>query len=309
MPNNGSDILGNNIYIEKSFNYQESFFNIKSNDTEKILELVDKLNISVSENEIKNIESVKKTDYKQFSLIENHYIINNCFLEPGFFFKTENINKILPFIKFNIKESEDAKEGDQKLREVLEIIEKKAKKNNLDFSILKKWMFTAKKTFVMKQWIIKLKKIVFYEGFNKLPEANTATQAIEKGGDPGLALWLANKSGIKYECPEPDPNKEIETLKTEFEKVIPESELANVYGCKDEDIVCQYCSSIIHYNEQFCSSCKKYIELGNKTVKVLPVPGELQTCTSPPWLEITCFTIERPNPVPPVSRERAESTR
>ena len=33
---------------------------IKSNDTEKILELVDKLNISVSENEIKNIESVKK---------------------------------------------------------------------------------------------------------------------------------------------------------------------------------------------------------------------------------------------------------
>ena len=36
---------------------------------------------------------------------------------------------------------------------------------------------------------------------------------------------------------------------------------------KDEDIVCQYCSTVIHYNEQFCSSCKKYIELGNKTVK------------------------------------------
>ena len=33
---------------------------IESNDTEKILEIVDKLNISVSENEIKNIESVKK---------------------------------------------------------------------------------------------------------------------------------------------------------------------------------------------------------------------------------------------------------
>ena len=51
---------------------------------------------------------------------------------------------------------------------------------------------------------------------------------------------------------------------------------------KDEDILCQYCSSVIHYNEQFCSSCKKYIELGNKTVKVLPVPGTLQTWISPP---------------------------
>jgi len=36
------------------------------------------------------------------------------------------------------REDEDAKEGDQKLREILEIIERKAKKGNLDFSIIKK---------------------------------------------------------------------------------------------------------------------------------------------------------------------------
>ena len=36
------------------------------------------------------------------------------------------------------REDEDVKEGDQKLREILEIIEKRAKTGNLDFSIVKK---------------------------------------------------------------------------------------------------------------------------------------------------------------------------
>jgi len=36
------------------------------------------------------------------------------------------------------KEAEDAKEADQKLREILEIIEKKAKSHGMDFSIIKK---------------------------------------------------------------------------------------------------------------------------------------------------------------------------
>jgi proline iminopeptidase len=40
------------------------------------------------------INDVKKTNYSSSSLIENHYMLNNCFLEPGFFFKPENINKI-----------------------------------------------------------------------------------------------------------------------------------------------------------------------------------------------------------------------
>jgi len=36
------------------------------------------------------------------------------------------------------REDEDAKEADQRIREILEIIEKRAKKNGLDFSIIKK---------------------------------------------------------------------------------------------------------------------------------------------------------------------------
>ena len=36
---------------------------------------------------------------------------------------------------------------------------------------------------------------------------------------------------------------------------------------KEEDIQCAYCNISIHYNELYCSSCKKYIQLGNKTVK------------------------------------------
>ena len=35
-----------------------------------------------------------KHEYEAGPIIEHHYIRNNCFLEPGFFFKTENINKI-----------------------------------------------------------------------------------------------------------------------------------------------------------------------------------------------------------------------
>lgn len=40
------------------------------------------------------IDIVKKTNNTETALIENNYFINNCFLEPGFFFKVENINKI-----------------------------------------------------------------------------------------------------------------------------------------------------------------------------------------------------------------------
>ena len=35
-----------------------------------------------------------KDEYAAGPIIEHHYLKNNCFLEPGFFFKRENINKI-----------------------------------------------------------------------------------------------------------------------------------------------------------------------------------------------------------------------
>lgn len=48
---------------------------------------------------------------------------------------------------------------------------------------------------------------------------------------------------------------------------------------------------------------------GNVNQKVEPKPTRLSTPTSPPMASTKCFTIESPSPVPPMSRERPESTR
>ena len=48
---------------------------------------------------------------------------------------------------------------------------------------------------------------------------------------------------------------------------------------------------------------------GSLTVKTAPPDGRLAAFTSPPRMPTRCFTIERPRPVPPDSRERALSTR
>ena len=52
-----------------------------------------------------------------------------------------------------------------------------------------------------------------------------------------------------------------------------------------------------------------YAGAGSRIVNVDPRPTSLHTVTSPPWLAHTCLTIDRPNPVPPVARERAASIR
>ena len=48
---------------------------------------------------------------------------------------------------------------------------------------------------------------------------------------------------------------------------------------------------------------------GSTNRKRVPDPTRLTTDTSPPWSAIACFTMESPSPVPPLSRERALSTR
>src|SRR5690349_49896 len=48
---------------------------------------------------------------------------------------------------------------------------------------------------------------------------------------------------------------------------------------------------------------------GSLSLKVLPLPGALSTSMLPPWTWATCLTIERPRPVPPISRDRERSTR
>ncbi len=45
------------------------------------------------------------------------------------------------------------------------------------------------------------------------------------------------------------------------------------------------------------------------TLKVLPAPGGLSTSIVPPWASAMVLAMQRPRPAPPVSRERAGSTR
>jgi len=54
---------------------------------------------------------------------------------------------------------------------------------------------------------------------------------------------------------------------------------------------------------------KSYKVRGISKRKVLPAPGALDTVMLPSWSARMCFTIDSPRPVPPLSRERALSTR
>ena len=56
-------------------------------------------------------------------------------------------------------------------------------------------------------------------------------------------------------------------------------------------------------------SAVQFYTLGSVKKNVVPTPSSLWSQTSPPWAWTMCFTIDRPRPVPPVSRERARSTR
>src|SRR5262249_43517452 len=49
--------------------------------------------------------------------------------------------------------------------------------------------------------------------------------------------------------------------------------------------------------------------LGRRTVKVVPRPSLLVAATLPCIAWVRCLTMDRPSPVPPISRERALSTR
>jgi hypothetical protein len=49
--------------------------------------------------------------------------------------------------------------------------------------------------------------------------------------------------------------------------------------------------------------------IGRVTVKVVPSPSRLSTRIVPPWRSTAWRTIDSPSPVPPVSRDRAVSTR
>src|SRR5699024_2809894 len=57
------------------------------------------------------------------------------------------------------------------------------------------------------------------------------------------------------------------------------------------------------------ASCASVSRAGSRMRKVDPLSTTDSTVTSPPWFETVCLTMLSPKPVPPVARERAESTR
>ena len=61
---------------------------------------------------------------------------------------------------------------------------------------------------------------------------------------------------------------------------------------------------------RICPRTRRFYAIaGSVNQKVLPRPGVLSTPIAPPIVSTRCLTIERPSPVPPMSRERPLSTR
>lgn len=82
-----------------------------------------------------------------------------------------------------------------------------------------------------KEWEIFLNskntnKIILHEGRSIAPEAKTKEEAIKKGADNGLTVWLAQKHSIDYLSPEPNRADEIKKLKDK--------------GFTDEELVIYY---------------------------------------------------------------------
>ena len=62
--------------------------------------------------------------------------------------------------------------------------------------------------------------------------------------------------------------------------------------------------------ERVLTGCAGVVRWGGKrAVKRLPAPSSLSISSAAWWRASACFTIARPSPVPPVSRERLRSTR
>ena len=62
-------------------------------------------------------------------------------------------------------------------------------------------------------------------------------------------------------------------------------------------------------NRFFQNGVSSFYFTGSCTVKVVPLFGSDATVTEPACSRTICLTMESPSPVPPVSRERALSTR
>ena len=125
----------------KKISEKESLSSFLSTARENPKELED----LVGKQDAKKIIDILKTQKKKKTIIKKEISLksqdpNGLEMIKNIFEKINDIEiKYLSAGKYSLKkEAEDAKEADQKLREILETIEKKAKSHGMDFSIIKK---------------------------------------------------------------------------------------------------------------------------------------------------------------------------
>ena len=125
----------------KKISEKESLSSFLSTARENPKELED----LVGKQDAKKIIDILKTQKKKKTIIKKEISLksqdpNGLEMIKNIFEKINDIEiKYLSAGKYSLKkEAEDAKEADQKLREILETIEKKAKSYGMDFSIIKR---------------------------------------------------------------------------------------------------------------------------------------------------------------------------
>lgn len=79
------------------------------------------------------------------------------------------------------------------------------------------------------------------------------------------------------------------------------------FSCRS--MFCRNCASLFKRQTLCVDKTMPTYHTGNLQIKVAPCPSVLSTEIPPPWRCMICFTMARPSPVPPISRERALSTR
>src|ERR1700687_4357568 len=83
----------------------------------------------------------------------------------------------------------------------------------------------------------------------------------------------------------------------------------SVKGSLSHSKLSRSCNGWLHGMERLCHDQAVVATSGKKILIVAPDPTTLSALTDPPWASTRCFTIARPSPVPPASRERPLSAR
>ena len=81
------------------------------------------------------------------------------------------------------------------------------------------------------------------------------------------------------------------------DRVYVVGDYANVFDKRESNFFCKKAACTQEKNAEH--NYKKLFHTGKYIVNTVPLPTVLSTDTFPPWVIATCFTMERPRPVPP----------